>query len=211
MPPWRPLSTSPGRTKNGYAGVAELAVGEERPEVAGRAIAAPEEELEPALRRRRIALRGGPVTRDQRVAEVVERRARRHQRLLERRQRFRPVDEELLVVRAGPFAESTFVSAGQRLVLAQQLRRRPTRCSPFPWHRAAAAGSASRASRPRRPSRTNAGVRHSTGWACDGRARPCRSRAPARRASRGRPDGSCRRSPAGSTTGVAPRTDAARA
>jgi len=104
-----------------HADVAELAVGERRPEVADAAVALADEDPQPALRGQRIARRGGAVAAQERVAEFVERRARRDQRLDEGRDRLRRVDEDLFV-RLIRVAEDAAVAAGELGVVPQDAR-----------------------------------------------------------------------------------------
>ena len=77
----------------------------------------------PALRRVRIARHRGAVAACQRIAELVERRAPAHQRLLERGERLADVREHRLVAGGRRRAEHLLVAAGELRVGAHQRRR----------------------------------------------------------------------------------------
>ena len=164
--------------------IAELAVGEARPEMAGRTVRL-DEDFQAALGRRRIARRGLAVARQQRVAESVERRARTDQRRLERRQRLGRIDQKLLVVGCRACGRTRARSRRRAPCPRAAGRRRGRHRPPSRADRGSAGSTATTANRPRRPSRTSARSPRSTATACDGRARPAPSPWRARHPSRG--------------------------
>jgi hypothetical protein len=68
-------STRPGLGEVGHADIVELTVGEVGAEMADRAAAVADEDLQAALRRQRIAGHAGRIVTFKRVAEFVEGRA----------------------------------------------------------------------------------------------------------------------------------------
>ena len=102
--------------------VVELAVAEGRPQVAGVAAPAAEEQRQPALRGLRIACRGLTVATRDRIAEVVEGRAAAAQRGLPGGQRLGHVDGDPFIVGAGCLAEGGDVALAQRRCVAHGAR-----------------------------------------------------------------------------------------
>ena len=101
-------ATGPDEERN--ADVVEFAVGKAGADVADVAPALADEDRESALRRDRIARRCRGVAAGERIAEVVEWRASRLDRLLERRERLRDVDRDGLVVGGRRCAEGKAVA-----------------------------------------------------------------------------------------------------
>jgi hypothetical protein len=79
--------------------------------MAGIALAFADEDRQSPLRRERIACGGGAIAAGERVAKVIEGRASRFDRLLERRHRLGNVHRERLVVGWWKSAESPAVAA----------------------------------------------------------------------------------------------------
>src|SRR5258706_45355 len=100
--------------EEGDAGIGEFAVRERRSEVADAAIALADEGLQPALRGEGIAGHRSGVVPLQRVAELVEGRARADQRLLVGAERLADVDQQRFVV-GGRLAAKGFLIILHRL------------------------------------------------------------------------------------------------
>src|SRR5262249_22130416 len=92
--PW--IDPAPGDEKR-HAGVVEFAVREGRPRVTGAAITFADEDSQATQRRLRIGFHRLRIAARERVAEVVERRAARDERFLERGERLGERDDDLVI------------------------------------------------------------------------------------------------------------------